>query len=126
MQTETAPHGVPELSGEAQLNKIGQCSKCCKNQKETYKLKACYFCGSVVNSPIIEHFKSCKTKKSKCNNCKRMRHYEQVCRNEKISETEPDNLERGIQQIHTHNDYGAEIFKIDLLRINVRNTHQTI
>ena len=91
------------------------------NQKETSKSKTCCFCGSLVNSSIIEHVKSCKAKKSKCNNCEKMGHYERVCRR-RVSEIELDNLEQEIQQIYTHNDYGADIFKIDLLKINVSNT----
>ena len=91
------------------------------NQKETSKSKTCCFCGSLVNSSIIEHVKSCKAKKSKCNNCEKMGHYERVCRR-RVSEIELDNLEQEIQQIYTDNDYGADIFKIDLLKINVSNT----
>ena len=89
---------------------------------ETSESKACYFCGFVVNSSIIEHIKSCEAKKSKCNNYKKMGHYERVCRSKKFSELELDNLEQEIQQLHSHNCYDADIFNIDLLKINVSNS----
>ena len=51
-----------------------------------------------------------------------MGHYEWDYRNKKVCELELDDLEQKIQQIHTHNDYNADIFKIDFLKVNVSNT----
>ena len=122
MKVQSALHGVAELFVEAQLNKLGQYSKWYVNQKNTSKSKACYFCGFMVNSSITEHVNSCKAKKYKCINCKKMGHYEWDYRNKKVCELELDDLEQKIQQIHTHNDYNADIFKIDFLKVNVSNT----
>lgn len=72
-----------------------------------------------MNSSIIRQVNSFEAKKSKCNNCKKIRHYEQVSRSENVSKLELDNLEHEFQQIHTHNDYDPGIFKTDLLKINV-------
>ena len=114
MQTESALHGVAELSGE--VNNVGQYSKLYVCQKETSKSKVCYF---MVKSSVTGHVKSYKAKKSKCNNCKKIRHHEQVSRSENVSKLELDNLEHEFQQIHTHNDYDPGILKTDLLKINV-------
>ena len=119
MQIESALHGVAELSGEASLNKIGRFSKRFSNQKETQKPKTCYFCGFLIKSSIIEHVKICKAKKSKCNNCNKIGHYEQVCRSKKVNEVDHEEKENDIQQLHTYYDnYGADIFTMGLLRLH--------
>ena len=68
-----------------------------------------------IYGEFLNNVKSCNTKKSKCNNCKKMCHYEQVCRSKKASKLELDDLEQEILQVHTENDYDADILKIDLL-----------
>ena len=53
MQTESALHGVAELSGE--VNNVGQYSKLYVYQMETSKSKVCYF---MVKSSVTGHVKS--------------------------------------------------------------------
>lgn len=48
--------------------------------------------------------------------------YEWTGRSKKVSEVELDDPEQEIQQIHTYNDYDANILKTDLLKINISNT----
>ena len=63
--------------------------------------------------------KICKAKKSKCNNCNKIGHYEQVCRSKKVNEVDVEEKENDIQQLQTYyEDYGADITMMGLLRFH--------
>ena len=119
MKIESALHGIAELSGESQLNKVGRYSKRYANKQaiQEYTPKVCHFCGYKVSTSIVEHVKLCKARKATCNRCKKFGHYEQACRSKPVTKIEEEDTEKEIQKLSVE-DYNVTIFNISLLNIS--------
>ena len=101
MLIETAMHGMTELPGESPKYKTEKYGRC-KIPKVTQSKMKCYFCGFPIADYVADHVKKYKAIKVKCNNCKKVEHYEKVSRSKPVQELEI--TEKEIQQISIHSE----------------------
>ena len=116
MLIEIAMHGMTELPGESPKYKTEKYGRC-NIPKVTQSKMKCYFCGFPIADYIADHVKKYKAIKVKCNNCKKVGHYEEVSRSKPVHELEI--TEKEIQQISIHSEYRAKMFSIELLKPNI-------
>ena len=133
MLIESASRGAAELSGENPMNKIGKYSrknKTRQNQSNNSPI-SCYSCGYELPKSvhISEHRRQCKARTATCGSCKRVGHYEKVCKSKSVNEMGETANESGDKVPHTKpmipDDSLGSIpatYPIDLFRVELNTS----
>jgi hypothetical protein len=118
MQIESATRGAAELSGETSINKLGRYSYKNQNRRKPTG-RACFFCGHQFEkySSINDHVRTCKARTSTCSNCKKIGHYETVCKSKSVREIKEEINDNEYQR-QSSEPTPQPLYNINIFRIS--------
>ena len=131
MKLESASRGEAEISGSAEVNKLGRYSYSNIRSQQTPRYHdrgkqfskeiTCYNCDEKFTGPASKHKESCKAKSSKCSNCGKWGHYPKCCRSKPVRFASTENQDKA-EQPPEPPIYHASLFRVTSLQYDIKHT----